>query len=182
MSDLTPYPRIVQLEEYDAIAGIFAYIIEDYGQTGLCCRVGRTPDNTATTIDIGDWAGKKWTPSDPLMGSFIQKHLQLLLELIAALKLPIAEFYFVAAAGEFTLVDMRLSSSKFVSPGMLEELFGKVFRIQNTIDKATLTPEMLTSIRSGVGKYAGSLIIKPNRYRTMHVEGETLPFYIRVLR
>lgn len=180
MSDITPHPKPIQLDQYDGIAGIYSYIIEDYGDDGLCCRIDKT--DQGSRIMVGDWSGNVFTPTTPVMNLFMRKSLPQLLSLFSGLKLLFAQFYFAMVNGEFVLVDISTGDNKYISPGTIEELFGKTFRVQNVIDKIKLSTESIASLRQGVGKYSGNLIIKPNRCRSIRVDGKILPLYIRISR
>lgn len=180
ISDLAPYPELVKLAEYDGIAGLDMYIVEDYGTTGLICRLDRTEDGRR--IIIGDWRGEKWSPTHPIMNAFMQRYLRQLIEVANALKLVSAQFYFACRDNDFVLVDILIGPDKFISPGTLIELFGKILRVQDVIDRAVLNGELIDLIKSGVGRFAGDLVLKPNRYRTLNVDGKVLPLYVRVAR
>lgn len=172
-----PYPTMFSRETAEPLlTDLLCYHIEDYGIDGLSVLVEKKGDNYIVTF--ADWLGAKIELTDTksrlkdLAAEFLNKNINQLLNIVKMIKLGTAMFYFAIDKGsDFVLVDVMLHPTKFCGPGMVRDVFGKVFRTQSIklIDK--YNPELITSNRN--------MIVKPSRYRTVMIEGIELPLYMR---
>lgn len=172
-----PYPTMFSRETAEPLlTDLLCYHIEDYGIDGLSVLVEKKGDNYIVTF--ADWLGTKIELTDTksrlkdLAAEFLNKNINQLLNIVKMIKLGTAMFYFaIDKDSDFILADVMLHPTKFCGPGMVRDVFGKVFRTQSIklIDK--YNPELIASNRN--------LIVKPSRYRTVMIEGIELPLYMR---
>lgn len=179
---LLPYPKLINITEYDGIDEMFCYIVKHYGYNGVTCLIHR--ENGDVAIKIGDWTGRPWEPNADLTvaAKFLEEYVAKLVTLMQAINLPMAQYYVVVHEGRFVLVDVQLSLNKFAGPGMLRDVFQSTIETQEIIAIEMITPELKQSIRDGKDRYAGDLVLKPSRFRPVVVNGEPVPLYIEVTR
>ena len=81
-------------------------------------------------------------------------------------RIPQAEYYF----SDGKLVDVRLSESKFIGPGMLKDIFNKMVPTQEILKIAQVTDTEIVG---------ASAILKPSTYKVMEVEDKVAPLYCK---
>lgn len=183
---LLPLPRPIPLEEFPGIGGMFCYVIEHYGPTGLALMIKRNGEDVAMTI--GDWDGNLVPLDDSAHPLFVKATACLNSTAIMAyqvlkhIKLDQAILYFADLGDRFVLVDVRMSLNKFVGPGMLQDVFGKVIETQKVICVETLGDTIMDSIVAGRDQFAPSLMLKPSRFRFATLGSDPIPLYVEVLR
>tara|TARA_R110000751_G_scaffold6623_5_gene28184 strand:+ start:272 stop:811 length:540 start_codon:yes stop_codon:yes gene_type:complete len=171
------------------IKDIFCYVLEHYGNSGLSVLVYRKPKDDQVVAICGDWYGNSVdlyadNELSKIALSFVQDSLHLLIKTMSLVKVDQAQFYFAISDSDLALVDMQVSLNKFVSPGMIRDIFGKVFNVQMTKTIKVIDDVAIDAIGKGCGSYEGDLIIKPSRFRLYHeAEDNTFqPMYIEVKR
>lgn len=147
---------------------VFCYIIAGYdpGNSILIRREGGE-----VGISIGDWHGNRMDKAaQPILEQMGLK----LIEVMRLIRIPQAQFYFSA---DNKLVDVQISINKFLGPGMLRDLFGKLVQVQTIIEMANMTPEKVVDIKAKPDVYGKRVTIKPNRYRYIDKDGKITPLY-----
>lgn len=162
------YPKLYNvLDNLKMFHGVFSYIIEPYPLNGISlyigirgeyvvCRIADFKSNEIGQEDLNDDS------------SIVLLWSQSLKEVMKSARVPDALFYF-SVGDNIQLVDVMLSANKFVGPGMLRDLFGKVVPIQNTIETIVIDQDEIS-------EYKGK-IIKPSRFRYLTEDGLIRPQY-----
>lgn len=185
-----PYPQLLPFESTPSIRDIFCYIIKHYGDNGLAVLIYRQPDKDQVVTICGDWKGNNIdiiNNDDQLavLGlQFAQKDLTGFLETMRLVGIDQAQFFFAIADGELVLVDMQVAYNKFASPGMIRDIFGRIYRTQEIVKTEVIDERAVEAIKKGTGSYEGDIILKPTRFR-MHHEAEDnsfQPLYVEVRR
>ena len=181
-----PHPKAIDLSSCGAIKGLFCYIIRHYGNIGVSILYHRTGDETR--LIAGDWDGNiidladQKHPHMRLAHIVLSQYGQKIIDLGRAIQITQAMYYLTIDAGKFILVDVQLSLNKFAGPGMVRDVFGKIFNTPEVISIEILDEKALDGIASGAGKYSGDLILKPSRFRTIVHEKTLVPLYAEVVR
>lgn len=178
---LLSYPKILTLDEMPELVGKFVYFVRAYPLNGLAVLIVRQKDDVY--MRIGDWDGKIINPMESEAATtFVKKHSQQFIGLMASAKIPQAVFYLSVDKSDFRLVDIRMSLNKFSGPGMVRDLFVKIIDTQEVIKIDNLTPEVLTAIKNNEGSYTGDMIIKPSAFKTVDRAKVMYPMYGLVQR
>lgn len=182
------YPELIP-DKLAHVKDIFCYVLEHYGNEGLSVLVYRRPQDDQVVTICGDWHGNSldlYADNDlsKIGLEFVQKSLHLLVNTMALVKIEQAQYYFAIKDGGLILVDMQTSLNKFVSPGMIRDIFGKLFDVQKSLKTAIIDEAAIDAIERGTGSYEGDLIIKPSRFRMYHDSDENSyqPLYLEVKR
>jgi hypothetical protein len=154
---------------------LLCYHIEDYGSDGISVLIDKKDDNFLVTF--ADWYGLKIELTDTksrlkdLAADFLGKNIAKLLNVMRMIRLNTAMYYFaIDSESEFVLVDVMLNPNKMCGPGMVRDVFGKLFKTQSVklVDK--YNQDLVNS---------KNLIVKPSMYRTVLVGGVEFPLYMR---
>lgn len=187
LPSILPYPGF--LADTQAATGVFCYVISHYGREGLSVLIQRQPDQDQAAIICGDWYGNKLdleppeeTPLARHAAQFITQDVMRLYELMRTIHINQAQFFLAPVEGELTLVDVQTSVNKMSSPGMIRDVFGKVFPTQRVIETAIMDEDKIKHIKEGRGDYGGDLILKPSRFRMYECAGDYRPLYVEILR
>jgi len=170
MPALLPYPALLGLGQAPEIRNVLCYLVRHYGHSGLSVLIRRrlnqqTKDSEVGTI-FGDWHGQRL--ADPSAATFLATSWPLLVHTMRLIRLTQAQFFFATdPSGELVLVDVQLAANKFAGPGLVRDLFGTVLRVQDTVALEVADDRLLAAVRDGGGSYAGNLIIKPSKFRTV---------------
>jgi len=183
---LLPLPKPIPLQEFPGIRGMFCYIIEHYGNSGLSLLIQRNGEHVQ--FIIGDWDGNTIPVGDlehPLCAAAnacLNSVSIMAYQVMKHIKIAQALFYFAIHNDKFILVDVRISLNKFIGPGMLQDVFGKVLETQKTICIEILNDAILDSIMVGRDQFSPSLILKPSRFRFATMGNDPIPLYVEVMR
>lgn len=171
-----PYPVALHKDIAEPLLkDLLCYHIEDHGYDGLSVLVDKKEDKFLVTF--ADWYGLKIELTDSksrlkdLAANFLDKHIAQLLNVMKMIRLSTAMYYFALDANsEFVLVDVMLNPNKLCGPGMVRDVFGKLFKTQTVklIDK--YNRELVDG---------RNIIVKPSKFRTVLVGGLELPLYMR---
>tara|TARA_R110000868_G_scaffold150227_3_gene373238 strand:- start:2538 stop:3146 length:609 start_codon:yes stop_codon:yes gene_type:complete len=186
-----PYPQLLPFESTPSIHNIFCYIIKHYGYIGLSVLIYRQRSQDQVVTICGDWAGNNIdivNNDDKLatlgMG-FVQKELTTFLQTMNLIKLNQAQFFFsIDPSDNLVLVDMQVAFNKFASPGMIRDIFGNIFNVQEVIKTEIIDARVVETIQKGTGSYEGDIILKPTKFRMYHeAENNSFqPLYVEVKR
>ena len=182
------YPRILDLEDIPEIEGQFVYVIKRHPEDGLAITIARDIANGEVYLSINDFDGKpidltnenhpfQWAALD-----FAQQDSSKFVSVMRSANIQKVILYIVVDNGELKLVDLRASLNKFYGPGMIRDLFGKIYPTQDVIKTIALDEKTLEAIKRGEGSYEGDLILKCSKFKTIIREKEMLPLYARVVR
>ena len=126
--------------------------------------------------------------NDPLAThgmEFAQKQLATFLKTMQLIKLEQAQFFFaIDENNQLVLVDMQVAYNKFASPGMIRDIFGNIFNVQEVIKTEIIDARAVETIEKGAGSYEGDIILKPTKFRMYHeAENNSFqPLYVEVKR
>lgn len=183
------YPPFSPLNITNNIKNIFSYVIEHYGRDGLSLLIQRIPDKDDVRVLFGDWNGNiidlrvpsKYSANaesimNPKSGLIVP-----LLAIMKTTKILQAQYYF-SLKKELTLVDVQVSLNKFLSPGFVRDLFGKIIATQNVLAIEAIDDRVLGAIDAATGTYTGDLIIKPSSPKNRLDDRGYTPLYVEVVR
>ena len=183
---LLPLPLPITVDEFMGIRGMFCYVIEHYGRAGLALLIHRDGDNVQFVI--GDWEGNTIPLDDPkhplraAANACLNAVSIMAYQVLKHIRVDQAIFYFAISDDKFILVDVRLSLNKFVGPGMLQDVFGKLLETQKVITIAVLDDAIMDSVLVGRDLFSPSLILKPSRFRFATLGNDPIPLYVEVVR
>lgn len=188
LPSILSYPKILSLDDLRSeIANQFVYVIRAYVEQGLAVVIKRESDQVF--LVIGDWDGNPIPlaegshPLREMAISFVQRESPKFVEMMRILGIPQAMFYISAISDtDWKLVDLRVSLNNFHGPGMIRDIFSKVFPTQEVLKTVVLNPDVLDAIQRNEGTYSGELILKCSKFKTVQRNTELLPLYARVHR
>jgi hypothetical protein len=172
LPSILQYPKFVDWD-VGSVRNIFSYIIKHYGNDGLSVLLYRQKKLGQVVVLFGDWRGNKIdiTGEDRLCKlamDFTHKDLPAFVKTLELIRLEQAQFFFAVDDDGLILVDMQVSLNKMAGPGMIRDIFGKVYRTQEAIKIEIIDERAAEAIIDGKGSYSGDLIIKPTRFRLYH--------------
>lgn len=184
------YPKYLQFDKTeDNIRNLFCYIIRHYGNDGLSVLIYRQPVKDQVVVICGDWNGNNLdittdSALSKVANKFISDHVATFISTMRLIKLDQAQFFFAIVNDELVLVDIQSAINKLTGPGMVRDIFGKIFTTQEILKIEVLDDRALEYIRNGSGSYGGDLIIKPSRFRMYHDANDNsyVPMYVEVTR
>lgn len=182
------YPRILDLKDVPEIEDQFVYVIKRYPEDGLAITIARDIPNGEVFLAINDFDGKpidltdedhpyQWAAID-----FAQQDSSKFVSIMRSANIHKVILYVAVDDGELKLVDLRASLNKFYGPGMIRDLFGKIYPTQEVIKTIKLDNQVLEAVKRGEGSYKGDLILKCSKFKTIGRGEEMLPLYARVIR
>jgi len=187
---ILPYPTLFPLSATPEIKNLLCYIIRHYGTGGLSVVVERHKADNDVDVGIvyGDWRGvridiKEETQSALAARYFHEHHLKMFVETMRLIRIQQAQFYLGIGKDDMVLTDIRLGPYKLTGPGMVRDIFGKLMKTQDVAKIELVDDKVLDAIERGFGSYAGDLILKPSRFRTIErPELGACPLYVEVRR
>ena len=179
---LLPHPGFRELD--DQMLNIFCYVLRHPGEPGPALVIQRNGKDVYA--QFGDWRGALLEPHDeahPLhrqVVALLENEFSRLVALMRSAGLSQAEFYF---AGDRTLTDVRLALNKFVGPGMLKDIFGKLVATPEVLKIEVVDDRAMQAMVQGGGSYEGDLLLKPSKFREMELpDGTYTPLYAQIRR
>lgn len=184
------YPTLLPLSLTPEIKGPLCYIIKHYGVEGLSISIDRrrTNDDVEVSLVYGDWRGNRIGFKDGTKlasaAIYFQEHYALkTMQLMKVLALPSIKLFMVIGNSDLVLTDIMTGPYKLTGPGMVRDIFGKMMMTQEVIKIEQIDERVALAIDKGTGSYAGELIIKPSKFRTVErQEIGTCPLYVEVRR
>lgn len=184
------YPTLLPLALTPEINGVLCYVIKHYGTDGIAVSINRQKADGDIDISMAfsDWRGNKIDISDKTQQSlavsyFYDKYLKIFIDAMRIINMQFAQYYMVVGNDDLILTDIRLGQYKLTGPGMVRDIFNKLIRTQEVIKIELIDDKALTAIERGFGSYAGNLILKPSKFRTVErPELGTCPLYVEVRR
>lgn len=196
-TELWAYPRLLDLRATPELRGLLCYIMAHYGDNGINVLIERRPvdGDIQIRIQIGDWAGQaidlsKESDYADLGMLFMDRYAQKFVELMKLVGITVAQYYLVPVMADngdgpflhdLRLCDLRLGPIAFAGPGMVRDIFGKMIPTPEIIKIDAMTDDMLDMLDRGFGSYAGNIVVKPSRYRTVERDATT-PLFAEIRR
>lgn len=192
-SGISELPQILKYPVFvpfgDIIKDIYCYIIKHYGTDGLSILIYRQPQNDQVIIICGDWHGNKidlvgdnQSTLSKFANKFITTDALKFYEMMRLIKINQAQFFFAIVNDNLLLVDVQISLNKLASPGMVNDMFGKIFPTQEVLKTEIINERAVEYILKGSGSYEGDLIFKPSRFRMCENVGQFQPLYVGLTR
>ncbi len=186
---LLKYPNLSPLTDVAKhLNNKLCYIIRHYDRDGISVLVARKPKLDEVTVLCGDWNGNvlDLLASDRLNVialAFIKDSLESFLGLMRLIKLEQAQFFFACVDDQLILVDVQISLDKMAGPGLLQDVFGKIYRTQEVLKIETVNDQVIDNVKKGHGTYAGNLVIKPSKFYTRTLaSGAIAPLYAEIIK
>ena len=160
LPDIIDYPEFFKINNnLNIFNNVYGYIIKPYELNGDALYIGfrkgyvfyRLADFYSNILNITE--------------SPIINKLPVLANILFTSKIPECLLYF---SGD-VLVDMMVSANKFVGPGMLRDIFGKIFKIQEIIEIVTLNDEIRDKYKD--------MFFKPSKFKFINEDGLIRPMY-----
>jgi hypothetical protein len=142
-------------------------------------------------VICGDWYGNAIDLIDTkssrlidLASEFVTSEAVKLYEMMRAMGIDQAQFFFGVDDEGLYLIDVQLSLNKFAGPGMIKDVFGKILRTVEILKLEIIDDRAIEYIQKGTGSYGGDLLIKPSRFRMYHNQDTNTyaPLYVGVVR
>lgn len=174
-----PYPKPFTLEQSSKLLeGVLCYYVLDYGVDGISVLLEKKDGKWM--VSFADWYGvnvdliQNKTRLKNICAHFLAKKLGMLLEVMNLINLKTSMFYFaIQDDDEIILTDVMLNPMKLAGPGMVRDLFGKVFKTQEVLNIGPFSEETIST--QGV-----KLVIKPSKFRTAFLDGLESPLFVRI--
>jgi hypothetical protein len=187
---LFKYPQLLDFNIHrQRIKDHYCYTMPHYGYDGLSVLIYRQPKNDNIIIVCGDWNGNQIElidVQDPcrlvkLASDFLINDAMKIYELLKLIRVEQAQLFMSVINDELVLVDMQVALYKFASPGMLRDIFGKIYRVPE-MKCEIIDDRVLESIDKSSCSYNGNLIIKPNKFKLYEENNMYIPMYFEVVR
>ena len=182
------YPKPLQFtSDGRLVKNLLCYIIEHYDYDGISLLVYRIPNNNDIYVVCGDWNGNaidltSQTEQASLSNLLIEQKLVDILSIMRYAKIEQAQYFFNHVEKKFVLIDMQVALNKFAGPGMLRDIFGRVFDIPMIKHIGVIDDVTFDAISHGSGTYNGDVIIKPSKFRLHETESGYVPLYVELKR
>lgn len=181
---LLKYPPMLGIDTQE-IFNIYSYLLEPYPLEGISLVIYRVPKDDKLYIIVGDWNQKQIDlkskdPKAPLALQVVNQFGTLLAQTMALIKLDQAQF-FISTNGKSLplLCDIQTSINKYLGPGMIRDLFGKVLPVPTVRKLEVVDRRVMDAIKAKTGSYSDHLFIKPSVFRMVGRNGTMTPLYVR---
>lgn len=185
---ILPCPKLLPVDALLSLRSVLCYVIRHYGDRGISVLIQRQPKMDRVAVVCGDWAGNALdlTASGELNDAakhFLSKQLAVFINTMRLIKLEQCQLFLALADDGLVLVDLQVSLNKMAGPGLLRDVFGKLYRTQEVLKIEPIDERVMEAIQAGTGTYTGDLIIKPSRYRIYEVKNNLYtPLYVGIRR
>lgn len=180
---LLPHQGLRELD--DQFSNLYVYIMRHPGPPGPTIVVQKQKDG-GVYAQFGDWSGIPIDPTDTThhlhhgIIDLLANQFHKLQQLMQTCGLTQAQYYFSETG---ILVDVRMALNRYIGPGMLHDVFGKLVTTPEIIKVEVLDQRVRDAIEADSGSYSGELIVKPSRFREMELPDHSfVPLYAQVLR
>lgn len=184
---ILPYPDYYDYSELARLENIYCYIQEYPKDVDLTMLIYRDVKQSDVYTLFSDAFGnlieldKDESSLAQAARDIIKELLAPLVNLMNIMKIPQAQYHF--ASDGLILVDVRTAINKYASPGMLEDVFGKIIRTLKTRLVTTLDKNIIEAIIQGQGSFTDDLLIRPSRFRLMDdTQQDMIPLYVGIRR
>jgi hypothetical protein len=185
---LIAYPRVLELKQIPEIKDQFVYVIKGYVEQGIAVMIYRNLDSGEVFLSIGDFDANpidltnETNPLQKFALEFAHNDSPRVIGLMKVARISKLIMYIAVYEEKPILVDLRTSQNKFYGPGMIRDLFSKVYPTQEVIKTVALSQDTIQAINRGEGSYKGDLILKTSAFKTVTRGNELLPMYAKVIR
>lgn len=176
-----PYPKFFGIEHLDNVKNVLCYVIEDYGIKGMSILITRNPKEDKSILLLGDWDGNVVDPKvmPESYNSLVSTHMQNIITTMRLINIEQAQYFF---DDKSRLVDVQVGINKFLGPGMLRDIFGRMFDTQEISCIKVIDDDYISALKS-TGQHK---IIKPSRFRIAEANAKSeaiphtySPLYVR---
>ena len=184
-----PYPKYYDHTELKKLEHVYCYVQKHPGNVDLTVLIYRDVKNDDVYTIFSDASGNlvelesDTTKLGDISRNFVKNELVNYVILMNIIKIEQAQYHFSTANDVLTLVDVRTSLNKCVSPGLIEDVFGKLVKTLKTKNTVILNPSVIDAIIQGQGSYEGDLLIRPTRFRLNDDDPINFaPLYVEIRR
>lgn len=185
-----PYPKYYDHTELKRLEHVYCYVQKHPGNANLTVLIYRDVKKDDVYAVFSDSAGNlvELESDDTVLGNtsrrFVKDELVNYVRLMNVIKIEQAQYHFsINDDGSLTLIDVRTALNKCVSPGLIEDIFGKVAKTLKTKNTVILNPSIIDAIIQGQGSYEGDLLIRPSRFRINDDDPINFaPLYVEIKR
>lgn len=176
---LLSYPPVSQLSELTEATGRIVYVIKRYPEQGVAMLIAREPtdkvsitfsDFDANQIDMG-----VPSPDRTVCADLLVEYGAKLITLMKVAGIKQAIYYMSKTIDGFKLVDVRVALDKFLSPGMLRDLFGKILPTQEVLEIVPFDDIKRVELTTRF-----DVIVKCSAFKTIARGDSLLPCYGKV--
>ncbi len=168
----------------------YCYVIADYGRDGISVLIAFNEETQQFVVRAGDWQGsvfdihKSEDPLAKICQAFMQKDVHKFMRTMQLMSFKQAQYYFAVNDTGLALVDIQLSMNKFASPGMIRDIFGKIYPTQEVRKVEIIDERAIEALEKGTGTYEGDIILKPSAFSLHHLPNNAgvIPFYMQLKR
>ena len=184
--DFLNYP-IMLLTDDNIIVDKFCYIIKHY-HDGFSCLIERDTTNDNVTIRFGEWDASiidlnKQHEKLAYITLFCNDYAMKFIEIMKYTSInKMMCYFYIGNNDELILCDIRISYNKFVGPGMLNDMFGKIIKTQEVIGINTISSDILDDIKCKNNGYNCDIILKPSCFKTTTYNEDIVPLYFTYAR
>jgi hypothetical protein len=165
------------------------YVIRHYGNDGITVLLTRQTKQDRIVALCGDWQGNNIDLMIPVGNkhrdmaiAFVNNDLPLFIRTMQLIKLTQAQFFLAFGPTGLILTDIQISLNKFAGPGMVRDIFGKIFPVPEVIKVEGLDDRAIEYIERGTGSYEGDVIIKPSKFSLFSQDKKAVPLYAEMRR
>lgn len=178
---ILPYPKIYPLDKNSGslmggsttLSKKLVYAIEPYNEDGLSVLIFAEGDKIG--CKFGTWNGEeinimKKHSLSKYIDDLYKNNLERLMGLLKLIGVEMMQLYF-SISKEIKLVDVRTYINKFLSPGMIRDVFSKFVNVQNIVETG-----MFEDI---IGKHK-NIVIKPSKPFMYEKDDDLIPAYFKL--
>lgn len=184
-----PYIDFISYKDIQKLEHIYCYIQECPANVDLTMLIYRDIVNQDVITIFADRRGipiELTTDRSVIADAarkFIKEKLADFVKLMSIIRIQQAQYHFWVKDEEVVLVDVRTAINKCVSPGMIEEVYGKIIKTLRTKNIMVLEPSTIDAIIQGGGQFESDLLIRPSRFRAVDESLEHFkPLYVEIRR
>ena len=161
--DFVDYPKLIDGEQIIAFNNMYCYVVEPYEQKGIALYIGFREDKIF--IRFADWKSNEIdVRTDKSVADLLPK-IPNVATLMKSAHINDICLYFSGGL----LVDAMLAANKFMGPGMLRDVFGKMFKTQIVREVAVMDKAKVENSKG--------CILKPSRFRFTMIGNMPIPMY-----
>lgn len=155
LPDFVDYPELFNVKDYQVLFNnLYSYIIKPYSiDSGYSLYLGFRDDNIF--IRLADLKSNELNFSNS-NNKNVLKYVDKLFNIMSTAKIRESCFYF-SDSNNPVLVDVMVSSNKFLGPGMIRDVYSKIMPTQEILDIKQLST-------SNFNDFSGK-IVKPSRFK-----------------
>lgn len=184
-----PYVVYLDYQDINYLEHTYCYVQEHPANVDLTVLIYRDIANEDVITIFANRSGEalELTTDTSVVAdaarAFIKDKLADFVRLMNIIKIEQAQYHFWVKEDGLVLVDVRTAINKCVSPGLIEEVFGKIIRTLKTRTMTVLEPAVIQALIQGQGPFAGDLLLRPSRFRMIEESVDNFrPLYVELKR